>query len=124
MAYILLIEDHQANADLMKRALETAGFQVKHTLYGLAAASMVRKERPDLILIDFDLPDIDGRKVVALLRNRLGGQRAPPIIAVTARVSGMEMQIAEGLGCAAFIGKPFLPDELVKVVNGFLRPVR
>jgi len=126
MAYILIVEDHQATADLMKRALESAGFQARHSMYGLAAASIARRERPDLILIDFDLPDVDGRYMVQMLRNRLArhGQPPPPIIAITARVSTVDMQLAETLGCAAFIGKPFVPDELVKVVNGFLRPVR
>jgi len=123
MAYILVIEDNQANADLMKRTLETAGFQVQHTVYGLTAASMARQVRPDLILLDFDLPDIDGHKAITLLRNRLGGHRAPPIVAVTARISDLEIKIAENLGCAAFIGKPFLPDDLIKVISSFLDQV-
>ena len=125
MSYILIIEDHQASADLMKRTLETAGFKIRHSLYGLAAASIARRERPDLILIDFDLPDLDGRYMVQMLRNRLAkhGQPPPPIIAITARVSTADMQLAESLGCAAFIGKPFLPADLVKVVSGFLRSV-
>ncbi|MHB8627124.1 MAG: response regulator [Aggregatilineales bacterium] len=121
MSYILLVEDNQDNADLVIRALQGAGFQVQHTTRGLTAAGIVRKERPDLILMDFDLPDIDGRNMVLLLRSRLGGKLAPPIIAVTARVSDLEMRIAERLGCAAFIGKPFLPDELISVIKEVLR---
>jgi CheY-like chemotaxis protein len=121
VSYILLVEDNQSNADLVIRTLQSAGFQVQHTTQGIDAIPMVRKERPDLILMDFDLPDIDGRNMVLLLRKQLGGKAAPPIVAVTARAADTDMQIAERNGCAAFIAKPFLPDDLVQLVRQFLQ---
>ena len=73
MNYILLVEDNQAHADLVIRTLEAAGYSVRHTIRGLDAAEITQQERPSLILMDFDLPDIDGRNMVLLLRKQLGG---------------------------------------------------
>ncbi len=122
MSYILLVEDNQNNADLVVRTLTAAGYEVRHTLYGLEAAQIAHRERPALILMDFDLPDIDGRNMVLLLRKRLGGDAAPPIVAVTARTGDIEMRVAEKFGCAAFVSKPFLPDALVTLVQNLIGP--
>jgi CheY-like chemotaxis protein len=119
--YILLVEDNQAHADLMIRTLAAEGYSVQHTSHGLDAAAMIQREaRPSLILMDFDLPDIDGRNMVLLLRKQFG-ESAPPIVAVTARTSEGDIQDGQRIGCAAFIGKPFYPDELVQVVNRLLK---
>jgi two-component system cell cycle response regulator DivK len=122
MSYILLVEDNQSNADLVIRTLSAAGYKVRHTLYGLEAAQLVYQERPTLILMDFDLPDIDGRNMVLLLRKRLGGNAAPPIVAVTARTGDTEMRLAEKFGCAAFVSKPFVPDALVTLIQDLIGP--
>jgi two-component system, cell cycle response regulator DivK len=122
MPYILLVEDDPTNADLIIRVLNAAGFEVKHTLRGLESTQIARKERPELILMDFDLPDIDGRTMVLLLKKQLGGNAAPPIVAVTARTGSTDMRMAAQFGCSAFVGKPFLPETLVNVVKGFLQP--
>ncbi len=117
MSYILLIEDNQQNADMVIHILKSIGREVKLFLRGLEGVQYARKERPDLILLDFDLPDIDGRTLILTLKKQLGGQAAPPIVAVTARTGHMEMKIAERFGCSAFIGKPFTPEQLIKVVQ-------
>ncbi len=122
MYSILLVEDNQANADLVIRTLRGAGFEVQHAVQGLEAAQLVNAKRPDLILMDFDLPLIDGRNLLLLLRKQLGGKLAPPIVALTARTGDSDKQTAEKLGCAAFVGKPFLPDELVMLVRQLLPP--
>jgi CheY-like chemotaxis protein len=120
MGHILLIEDNQMNADMVIRLLESAGLEVKHTLRGLDGANMARQSRPDLILIDFDLPDVDGRTMALVLRKQLGGTAAPPIVAVTARTGDHEMKIAQKFGCAAFVSKPFVPEEFINLVQGLL----
>jgi two-component system phosphate regulon response regulator PhoB len=122
MSYILLVEDNKAHADLVIRTLEAAGYTVRHTIHGLEASQLVREKRPDLILMDFDLPDIDGRNMVLLLRKQLGGNLAPPIVAVTARTSDLDIRYGQRIGCAAFVGKPFLPEELLGVVENLLQP--
>lgn len=124
MPYILVIEDNQANADLIIRTLQGVHFQVRHTTHGLEAIQLVHAERPDLILVDFDLPDIDGRNLVRLFKKQLGGKASPPIVAVTARTSDADIETAQRYGCAAFVAKPFLPEDLLKVIQQFLQPSR
>ncbi|MBE2194301.1 MAG: response regulator transcription factor [Anaerolinea sp.] len=122
MSYILLIEDNQANADMVIRILSAEGYEIKHTLRGLEGAKLARQERPDLILLDFDLPDIDGRTMILTLKKQLGDKAAPPIVAVTARTADIEKVVAERFGCSAFVSKPFIPEEFVALVKRMATP--
>ena len=117
MSYILLIEDNQQNADMAIHILNSVGLEVKLAHRGLEGAQYARKERPALILLDFDLPDIDGRTLILTLKKNLGGQNAPPIVAVTARTGPTEMRLAEQFGCSAFIAKPYNPETLIGIVQ-------
>src|SRR5450432_399645 len=120
MNYILLIEDNQQNADLVIQILQSAGMDVKHFINGLEAAQFARRQHPSVILIDFDLPDIDGRTLVLSLKKQLGGESAPPIVAVTARTGATEKRLAEQFGCAGFVSKPFEPDKLLSLIQDLL----
>ena len=120
MSYVLLVEDSQSNADMVIRLLQSINVTVQHTTHGLNAAKIANKERPDLILLDFNLPDIDGRTLILTLRKQLGGTQAPPIVALTARASESEKKIAQRFGFSAFISKPFVPDEFLELVQQFL----
>lgn len=119
MSHILLVEDNQSNADMVIRILQSANFEVRHALRGFQGAEMARKNRPALILMDFDLPDVDGRTMVLVLKKQLGAS-APPIVAVTARTGEHEMKMAKKFGCTAFVSKPFLPEDLLKLVKELL----
>ncbi len=121
MSHILLIEDNQANADMIIHILQSAGFEVRHFLRGFDGAKDARRERPRLILMDFNLPDIDGRTLAFLLRDQLGKASAPPIIACTARVGDDEKRIAAKFGCSAFLSKPFTASELLDLVAHLLK---
>ena len=120
MAHILMIEDNRNNAEYAIRILEGAGHRVVHHVRGLEGARAARQERPDLILLDFNLPDIDGSLLILTLKRHLGGTEAPPIAAVTARTRPTDRYTAKKFGFDAFIGKPFEPDELLDVVNMLL----
>jgi|SRR5579859_1300289 len=120
MTVILLIEDNQENADMTIRILESASYQVIHCLRGFDGAKVARKVHPDAILMDFDLPDVDGRSMTLLLKKQLG-VAPPPIVAVTARAGAVEMRLAEQYGCSGFVSKPFLPDELLNVLEKVLQ---
>jgi CheY-like chemotaxis protein len=119
MTQILLIEDNQENADMTIRILTSAGYGVEHHLRGFAGAQAARSNHPDVILMDYDLPDIDGRTLSLLLNKQLG-QNPPPIIAVTARAGISEMRLAESFGCRGFISKPFLPNDLLSIIEEVL----
>jgi len=122
MSYILLVEDNKDNADMVVHILTSANYEVRHFSRGLEAAQEARRLRPALILMDFNLPDVDGRTLTLLLRKQLGGPAAPPFIACTARVGQMEIRLAEQYGCAAFLRKPFSPEDLLALVQRFIGP--
>lgn len=117
MPYILLVEDNQQSADMTIHILTTAGYEVRHFLKGVDGAKMARSERPTVILLDFNLPDIDGRALTLSLKQQLGGADSPPIIAVTARSGSSEEAIAKRFGCSAFLSKPYTPEILLAVVQ-------
>jgi len=120
MPYVLLVEDNRDNADMMIRLLHTLNLEVRHTIHGLEAAEMARHEHPILILMDINLPDIDGRAVVLMLKKQLGGKNAPPIVAVTALKGEVERRLAARYGCSAFISKPFEPEEFLGLIKALL----
>src|SRR5438552_17963954 len=120
MSYILLVEDNQENADMVIRLLRASHYKVRHTLRGLAWARMARQELPALILMDFNLPDIDGRTLVLQLKKQLGGPSAPPIVALTARTGDLEMRMAQNFGCTAFVNKPFVPEQFLDLIRSLV----
>lgn len=122
MSYILLVEDNQNNADMVIRLLESANYTVRHYVKGFDGMKAARKERPMMILMDFNLPDIDGTNAVLVLKQQLGGKNAPPIIAVTARASAQDERYAMRMGCDAFVAKPIDPIAFLALVNEFLQP--
>jgi CheY-like chemotaxis protein len=119
MPLVLLIEDNQENADMTIRILQSANYEVIHSLRGFDGAKSARRQRPNVILIDFDLPDIDGRTLALMLKKQLGAN-SPPIVAVTARAGVAEMRLAEEFGCDGFVSKPFMPDDLLHIVEQVL----
>jgi DNA-binding response OmpR family regulator len=122
MSYVLLIEDNPDNADIVMRVLGAAGYTVRHFLRGLDGVRAAQKDKPVLILMDFNLPDVDGRTLALVMKRQLGGDKAPPIIAVTARTGAYEEMMAERFGCAAFVSKPFEPQELLALIDKLMTP--
>lgn len=122
MSYILLVEDNKDNADMIMHILTSAHYEVRHFSKGLPAAQEARRNKPQLILMDFNLPDVDGRTLSLVLTQQLGGAQSPPIIACTARVGTMEAKLAERFGCSAFLRKPFSPEDLLTLVQRFMSP--
>ncbi|MBX3065741.1 MAG: response regulator transcription factor [Anaerolineae bacterium] len=117
MSYILLVEDNRDHAHLIERTLTAAGYAVRHTELGSEAQQIARSERPDLILLDLDLPDVDGLEILPTLRRGLAtqDQAAPPIIAVTGRTPTENPHVV-----AAWLRKPFAPDALLRLIDNVL----
>lgn len=112
---ILLIEDNQQNALLMRRILEARHYQVIHASEGEAGLKMAVEERPDLILVDLGLPDIDGQTLVTFIK-RVPELQNVPIVAVTAWPEDTAREMATAYGCNGFISKPIntrqFPDQI------------
>jgi DNA-binding response OmpR family regulator len=118
---ILIVEDEPDIAGLMKHALERGGdMGVEIVGTGAAALKSVLEEPPGLVLLDLNLPFIDGLEVCRLLRGR-ASSAAIPIIMVTARTSEPERVAGLELGADDYVTKPFSLRELVARVRAVLR---
>jgi len=118
---ILYIEDNPDNMMLVKRALEARGYCLLQAMNGLEGVAKAEKEDVDLILLDINLPDIDGYEVARRLRN---SSKAPlayiPIIAVTANALKGDAEKALSAGCDVYMSKPINIRELWARVEAFV----
>jgi len=113
---VLIVEDNELNLKLLKDVLEYHGYTIVTTELGEPALELARQHRPDLILMDIQLPDISGMEVARRLKED-NQTRTIPIIAVTAfAMSGDEAQILAS-GCDAYVSKPFNLIEFLKLVE-------
>ncbi|MCP4426201.1 MAG: response regulator [Chloroflexi bacterium] len=105
MKTILQIEDNLANKLLVERVLEPYDYRLLHAADGETGVSMALEERPDLILMDMGLPDIDGQTVVTLMR-QIPELENTPIVAITAWPAATALEMAQSYGCDGCITKP------------------
>ncbi len=102
---VLIVEDNELNMKLFRDLLEAHGYQTSGTSNGFEALDLVRKLRPDLILMDIQLPQVSGLEVTRWIKDD-PELRAIPVVAVTAfAMKGDEERIREG-GCEAYLSKP------------------
>ena len=119
MKKIVLIEDDSDLFPLLKYNLEKEGFGFAGAQTGKGAVELCRRERPDLVILDIMLPDIDGLEVCKALRNHSELAHVP-IIFLTARVSETDRIVGLELGANDYIVKPFFIRELIaRVKNQF-----
>ena len=119
---ILYIEDNPDNMMLVKRALESRGYKLLQAIDGLSGVSMAENEEVDLILLDINLPDIDGYEVARRIR---GSEKKNtlsylPIIAVTANALKGDAEKAVAAGCDVYMSKPINIRELWARVEAFV----
>ncbi|MBL9217749.1 MAG: response regulator [Opitutaceae bacterium] len=119
VAKILAVDDEPDLTDLMQYHLVRAGHDVTTAANGWEAIHAVRTNRPDIILLDLMLPDLDGFGVCEILR-RDPATATIPIIIVSAWASADSRNLGLELGALDYITKPFSPAELVARVNHLL----
>jgi len=121
MAKVLYIEDNPDNMQLVQRVITALGHQFLWAADGLGGISMAQQERPDLILLDINLPDIDGHEVAQRLRtDKISNLMYVPIIAITANALKGDAEKALAAGCDVYMSKPINIRELRAQVMGFL----
>ncbi len=122
MAYkILYVEDNPDNRQLVKRALEARGYIFMGAVNGLDGVTMVDAQTPDVILLDINLPDIDGYEVARRIRAKDTPYTTNvPIIAVTANALKGDAEKALAAGCNVYMSKPINIRELWARVEAFL----
>ena len=117
---VLVVEDNELNMKLFNDLLEANGYQVIQTRDGLSALDLARKHRPDLILMDIQLPEVSGIEVTKWLKED-DALRHIPVIAVTAfAMKGDEQKIREG-GCEAYISKPISVVSFLQTIDSYLK---
>ncbi len=117
---ILYVEDNFDNRVLVRRILEAEGFTVVEAASGQEAFEKLRTIHPDLILMDINLPEIDGYTLTTTLKSQLTQQI--PIVALTANVMKGDREKTIQAGCDGYIQKPVDVDALPNQVRAFLRP--
>ena len=116
---ILVIEDNEDNLSLMRLLLERANYEVLSAVDGFSGLELAQAERPDLILLDLAMPEIDGWAVARRLKGDII-TRSIPIIAVTAHALPKDRERAFDAGCDAFIVKPFSVSKLIGEIEKLL----
>jgi len=116
---ILIVEDNELNMKLLRDVLEAYGYATITTARGEAALPLARENRPDLILMDLQLPDISGFDAVRRLKED-AETGSIPIVAVTAfAMVGDESKALSG-GCDAYLAKPILLRDFLDLVEKFI----
>ena len=116
---VMVVEDFADTRLMLEQWLSRRGFRVVHAKDGWEAVGVAVRERPDLILMDLNLPVLDGVEVTCLLREH-EELRDVPIVAITAHDTAEARADASDAGCNAYIAKPVDFDELDRVVRQIL----
>jgi two-component system cell cycle response regulator DivK len=116
---VLIVEDNELNMKLFHDLMEAHGYNILQTRDGMEALKLARAHRPDLILMDIQLPEVSGLEVTKWIKED-DDLRSIPVIAVTAfAMKGDEEKILQG-GCEAYIAKPISVTNFLKTVERFL----
>lgn len=121
MSTILIIEDEPELVKVLRSYLEQAGFEVSSASRGDTGLAAWEQKRPDLVILDLNLPGMDGLDVARAIRRSKTGRADTPIIMLTARVEESDQLVGLELGADDYITKPFSPRLVVARVRALLR---
>ena len=119
MPKILIVEDNEDNWQILSRRLRRRGYDVVIARDGKQGLTMAKSDKPDLILMDMNLPLLDGWEATRLIKSTASGKNTP-VIALTAHALDEERVAALADGFDAVIAKPCLPDDLLRAVRELL----
>lgn len=121
MAKILLVEDNEMNRDMLSRRLIRQGYEVLLAYDGVRGIQMAESERPDLVLMDMSLPELDGWEATQRLKAD-PATCAIPIIALTAHAMAADKEKALAAGCDDYDTKPIELSRLLEKMQRLLHP--
>jgi len=119
MKKVLVIEDNEINVYLMRTILQKLGHQVIEAQDGFAGVELAIAERPDLILMDIQLPGLDGYGATKKIR-AIEETKDIPIIAITSYAMVGDREKILAAGCTAYIEKPIEPESFIEELNKYL----
>lgn len=120
MTTIFSIEDEEALVSLLEYNIQSAGYKFQHSPNGYDGMMKLQKSKPDLILLDWMLPDISGTEVCKFVRSHKD-LKSTPIIMLTAKGEEQDLLSGFDMGCDDYITKPFSPAELIARIKALLR---
>ncbi len=119
MKRILVVEDNETNMYLIKFMLEKSGYEVIEAREGAEGVALAVQEKPDLIIMDIQLPDIDGLEATKRIRaSEADGEI--PIIALTSFAMVGDREKALAAGCTGYLQKPINPETFITEIEKFL----
>ena len=116
---VLVIEDHEENRRIIRLRLGSAGIDMIEAVTGEEGVAKAEGERPDLILMDIQLPGLDGYEATRRIKGNPALRHIPIIVVTSYALSGDDVKAFEA-GCDAYVTKPFVPRELLAKVREFL----
>jgi two-component system, cell cycle response regulator DivK len=119
MTRVLLVEDNEMNRDMLSRRLTRRGFEVIFAVNGQQGVELARSERPDIILMDMSLPDLDGWEATRRVKAD-NATRSVPVIGLTAHAMSGDREKAIKAGCDDYDTKPVELDRLIGKIERLL----
>jgi two-component system cell cycle response regulator DivK len=116
---ILVVEDQEDNRRIIRDLLTSAGYEMIEALDGEAGVRLAEAEHPDLILMDVQLPVLDGHEATRRIKQNPELRAIPVIVVTSYALSGDETK-AMAAGCDAYVAKPFSPRQLLATIRTFL----
>jgi two-component system cell cycle response regulator DivK len=116
---VLYVEDNEYNRKIVRQLLSRTGYRLREAADGEAALQMVTEERPDLVLMDVQLPKMSGLDATRALRGNPATADIPIIVVTSFALSGDDRR-AMAAGASAYLAKPYSPRELLTLIRKFL----
>ncbi|ORE96619.1 response regulator [Acuticoccus yangtzensis] len=116
---VLIVEDNELNMKLFHDLLEASGMEILETRNGIDALKVAKRERPDLIVMDIQLPEMSGLEVTERIKSD-PDLKPIPVIAVTAFAMKGDEERIRAAGCEAYLSKPISIDRFISTIKSFL----
>jgi two-component system cell cycle response regulator DivK len=116
---VLYVEDNEYNRKIVRQLLSRTSYRLVEAVDGETGLAMIKEERPDLVLMDVQLPKMSGLDVTRALRTDAATAEIPIIMVTSFALSGDD-QKAKAAGASAYLAKPYSPRELLALVRKFL----
>jgi two-component system cell cycle response regulator DivK len=116
---ILVVEDQEDNRRIMRDLLTSVGYEVIEAVTGEEGVAAAESHRPDLILMDIQLPGLDGYEATRQIKANTDLEHIPIIVVTSYALSGDDVKAFEA-GCNAYVSKPFSPRELLAKIREYL----
>jgi two-component system cell cycle response regulator DivK len=120
MKRVLVIEDNETNLYLIRFMLEKSGYKVMEAREGAMGVAMAIKEKPDLVIMDIQLPDIDGLDATGRIRASEAGGKKMPIVALSSYAMVGDKEKALAAGCTDYMEKPINPETFISKIEKYL----